>query len=355
MGAAESRAQPHGGLTEREKHRAYAQEAEQIASSNIPNRAATKEDAKEDKAPIKLTQLGPHDAEYYLPSPFCFQQIVPPPACKGFQRYKHTPEYSGKGKVLVACTSSYNLPLQDGVSFYTGNHTTELLVPMMALADAGFTFVVATVDGNPVCVEDWTWPLAGEYESDIRGLYQANKQFFDAPRKTSEVDIDADEIIAILGPGGHGAMIQAHKDPALGALLRKAHEKELPTIVLCHGTAILAAAALGGDFPYKGYKCLCFFDAVDEPLAQQIGYLPARMTRLPQKSLIELGMEVLNTKGDEAWDDVHVDRELITGTSQQSAQKLGELAVKILMEKHVPGSVREAREVEKQEKHGPCK
>lgn len=347
MGTAGSSGQTCTGLTEGEKHRAYAQEAEKIAKSMITNDETSKD-------PIKMTKLAPSDAEYYLPSAYCFKDVVPPPACKGFHRYKYTPAYAGKGKILITCTSSYNLPLQDGVSFYTGNHTTELFVPMLAFADAGFEFVVATVDGNPVCVEDWTWPLAGEYENDIRGFYQASKQLFDAPRKTSDVDIDADNIIAIFGPGGHGAMIQAHKDPALGALLRKAHEKELPTIVLCHGTHILAAAALGGEFPYSGYKCLCFFDAVDEPFAQQIGYLPAKMTLLPQKSLIELGMDVLNTKGDEPWDDVCVDRELITGTSQQSAQKLGEQAVKIMMDKLVPGSVREDL-VEKRDKGGTCK
>jgi len=348
MGAAWSRGQRCEGLTEGEKHRAYAQESEQISRSMVANDDVS-------KASIKLTKVAPSDADFYLPSPFCYKNVVPPPACQGFKRYRHTPTYAGKGKILVTCTSSYNLPLQDGVSFYTGNHTTELLVPMRGLADAGFEFVVATVDGNPVCVEDWTWPLAGDYEDDIRGLYHDNKRLFDAPRKTSEVDIDADNIIAILGPGGHGAMIQAHKDPALGALLRKAHEKELPTIVICHGTHILAAAALGGDFPYKGYKCLCFPDAIDEPVAQEAGYLPARMTLLPQKSLIELGMDVLNTKGDEPMDAVHVDREVISGTSQMSAQKLAEQAVKIMMDKHVPGSVREEREVEKRERPGPCK
>uniref|UniRef100_A0A7S1QQT5 DJ-1/PfpI domain-containing protein n=1 Tax=Alexandrium catenella TaxID=2925 RepID=A0A7S1QQT5_ALECA len=334
MGTGSSSAmQTCDGVTEGAKHAAYAQEAERIARSMLTSGESSKQ-------PIKLTKLAPADPDYYIPSPHCFKEIVPPPACKGFQRYKHTPAYSGKGKILITCTSSYNLPLQDGVSFYTGNHTTELLVPMIAFADAGFGFVVATIDGNPVRVEEWTFPLAGEYEEEIRAIYQANRQLFDAPRKTSEVDIEADNIIAIFGPGGHGAMSQAHKDPALGSLLRKAHERELPTIMLCHGTHILAAAALGGEFPYKGYKCLCFFDAMDEPVLQQLGYPPAKMTLLPQKSLIELGMAVLNTKGDEAWDDVCVDRELITGTSQQSAQKLGEQAVKTLMEKHAPGSVR---------------
>lgn len=339
MGAGESMQTCHG-VTEGAKHHAYAQEAEQIARSMLTNEENTKE-------PIKLTKLAPSDPDYYIPSSYCFKEIVPPPACQGFKRYNYASAYSGKGKILITCTSSYNLPLQDGVSFYTGNHTTELLVPMIAFADAGFEFIVATVDGNPVCVESWTFPLAGEYEEEIRAIYEANKKLFDAPRKTSEVDLEVDNIIAVFGPGGHGAMSQAHKDPALGALLRKAHEKELPTIVLCHGTHLLAAAALGGEFPYKGYKCLCFFDAMDEPVLQQMGYLAAKMTLLPQKSLIELGMNVLNTKGDEPWDEICIDRELITGTSQQSAQKLGEQAVKILMDKHAPDSAHEDLALEK--------
>merc|ERR1711879_947714 len=101
------------------------------------------------------------------------------------------------------------------------------------------------------------------------------------------------------------------------------------------------AARLGdsGEFPYKGYEAVCFPDYIDEPVAQEGGYLPAKMTNLPQQELRENGVDVKNTESaNMPMDQVWLDRELLTGLSQASAQKFGHKFTEILMEKHMPGS-----------------
>merc|ERR1711941_249062 len=100
------------------------------------------------------------------------------------------------------------------------------------------------------------------------------------------------------------------------------------------------AARLGdsGEFPYKGYEAVCFPDYIDEPVAQQGGYLPAKMLNLPQHELRENGVKVKNTESaNMPMDQVWLDRELLTGLSFAAAQKFGEKFVELLMQKHMPG------------------
>merc|ERR1712187_86823 len=84
---------------------------------------------------------------------------------------------------------------------------------------------------------------------------------------------------------------------------------------------------------------VCFPDYVDEPVAQEKGYLPAKMITLPQRDLIENGINVKNTEAaNMPMDQVWLDRELLTGLSQAAAQKFGKLFVELLMKKYMPSS-----------------
>merc|ERR1712203_1207675 len=105
----------------------------------------------------------------------------------------------------------------------------------------------------------------------------------------------------------------------------------ITTISLCHGPSAFRAAAVGGDFPYKDYKIAVFPDSMDK-MSPKFGYLPGYLSEdyLVQAKLKALGCQVQNKDMD---DSVVVDRELVTGASQMSAQKLAEAAIPILAEK----------------------
>merc|ERR1719330_122467 len=106
----------------------------------------------------------------------------------------------------------------------------------------------------------------------------------------------------------------------------------LPTISLCHGPAALLAGAVGGEFPYKGYKLCVFPDKVDM-FTPKIGYLPGYLKEEDklEANLKKAGCIVQNTEMD---DMTCVDRELVTGSSQMASQTLAFAAVKFLAEKY---------------------
>merc|ERR1712071_393220 len=96
------------------------------------------------------------------------------------------------------------------------------------------------------------------------------------------------------------------------------------------GTALRAAALdLEGEFPFKGYKTKIFPDAVDN-WSPSVGYLPGHLKAedQPEHLLKELGMQIMNTESD---DSVYQDRELISGASNQAAQKFAELMIQVLL------------------------
>ena len=79
---------------------------------------------------------------------------------------------------------------------------------------------------------------------------------------------------------------------------------------------------------------MCVFPDKMDNITPRMGYLPGWLTEedKAEARLKELGVEVVNTEMD---DSTQVDKELITGASQQAAQVFAELCVKTLLEKNV--------------------
>jgi len=255
------------------------------------------------------------------------------PCMTGFKELNVEKPYEGEKKILLLGTSKFLLPCTNGKLFNTGHHSTETLVPMYHFDKAGFKFDVATEDGAPLALEEWTFPLAEGYEDKLHEIRSKVQQQLEMPRKYSDISESLDGYAAVFIPGGHGPLIDMHTQEPLGRLLRSAHAKGLTTISLCHGPTALRAAAVGGDFPYKDYKIAVFPDAVDKT-SPSFGYLPGplRAEDTAESHLKDLGCKVQNTEMD---DTVVVDRELITGASQLAAQKVAEAAVQVLVEKYM--------------------
>lgn len=234
--------------------------------------------------------------------------------------------YKGTKKILIFCTDEGAMKMKNDKVFNTGNHPIEMFNPMLHLRDHGFKFDMATVHGNPVVLEMWAYPTKDKHVKEIHEEYRS---MMENPKKISDIT-DLDDYCAIFIPGGHGAMINLPYSVELGKLLHIAHERQLPTIVLCHSSAALLSAGLEGvgkPFPYDGYECMCFTDKTDA-FTPKIGYLPGPMPWECQSAIEALGMKVQNTKETGACMEY---REMISGDSPKAGDNLGKLSAPLVV------------------------
>ena len=228
--------------------------------------------------------------------------------------------------ILVVATDDGKLKMANGKTFNSGNHAAEMLVPLLHFKAAGFVFEFATVSGGPVVLEMWGFPKG---DVAVVALHQELMPLLEVPKKLQDIDTSLAGYAGIYLPGGHGAMVNLPDSAELGKLLHAAHAANLPTIALCHGPAALLSASKVADaeFPYKGYKMVCFSDKSDA-FSPKVGYMPGTMPWLVQAALRGQGAEVHNNSETGA---TQVDRELITGDSPLASNKLGLISVPILV------------------------
>lgn len=232
-----------------------------------------------------------------------------------------------KKPILVVCTDDGNMKMANDKIFNTGNHPAELFVPLLHFRDVGFdSFEFATVSGKPVVLEMWAYP---NDDDNVKEIHDVVKTKMEHPKKIKDIP-SIEPYAAIFIPGGHGCMINLPQSKDLGLLLHEAHEKQLPTITLCHGPGALLSTEKvteKGGFAYDGYKTCCFTDATDS-FTPMLGYLPGKMPWKPQSALTSKGMKVQN------WTETGYTtqyKELITGDSPNAANNLGRMAAPILV------------------------
>ena len=238
--------------------------------------------------------------------------------------------YKGKKlRVLMVCTEERNMVMANGKKFSTGNHPVEMGLPMLHLLNAGFEIDVATPTGAPVKIEMWAMP---DEDEAVKKLYSDFSDAFENPMSLADFVANSmtDEApyIAVYVPGGHGAMLGLPENRDVGKLLHWAHNRDLYTLVLCHGPAALLAADEGTDFIYDGYKIAAFPDAVDKQ-TPMMGYMPGHMPWKFGEKLSALGVTIINTKADNS---CALDRRLISGASPKAANDFGRLAANTLLD-----------------------
>ncbi|PVX51935.1 molecular chaperone Hsp31 and glyoxalase 3 [Balneicella halophila] len=240
--------------------------------------------------------------------------------------------YEGLGKkVLMLCTEEKLLEMKNGKKFSTGNHPVEMFVPMLHLENAGFDIDIATPTGKSVKIEMWAMP---DEDKHVRTIFSKYAEQLENPINLAEfVQKDMEnstDYVGVFIPGGHGALLGLHDDKNVGKLLRWVYEKDLYTMVICHGPAALLSLAdkEGKDsFIYNGYEIVAFPDVADG-LLPYIGYLPGKLPWKFGKKLNDLGISIVNVADNER---CHVDRKLISGASPLAANKFGETIVKELL------------------------
>lgn len=261
----------------------------------------------------------------YDPSPFT--RLLGTHSSTKYEKQSYAETYSGDKPILVCCTDEGKMKMQNGKTFNTGNHPIEMLLPMMHMRDAGFSFDIATENGNSVVLEMWAYP---NKDDNVKEFHESIRAMMESPKRLSDIQ-NLDGYAAIFIPGGHGAMLNLPQSVSLGKLLNIAHERSLPTVTLCHGPSVYLSTCLDGtgqsECAYKGYKTMCFTDKTDA-FTPTVGYLPGPMPWKVQEAIEAKGVIVVNQSETGA---VTHDRELITGDSPDAANNLGMYAAPMLV------------------------
>ena len=192
-----------------------------------------------------------------------------------YEKQEYKAKYQGTKKILVVCTDTANMTMANQRIFSTGNHPVEMLEPMMHMRDAGFSFDIVTVSGGLVALEMWAYPTQDE---NFKNFHEEIRAELENPKVLGDIK-NLNDYVGIFIPGGHGAMINLPTSAALGKLLHEAHQKKMPTVVICHGPAALLATSAEGldkEFAYDGYELMSFTDKTDA-FSPSLGYLPGQL------------------------------------------------------------------------------
>ncbi|MGF6771871.1 putative intracellular protease/amidase [Paraburkholderia sp. GAS199] len=257
-----------------------------------------------------------------------------------------------KGTVLVVGSNGDKLELRDGKSAAIGTYLNEMVVPVMALVNAGYEIVLATPSGARPILDEVS-VSASHFNNDEKA-FQTALEFFNTypaivkPRTLSSVvEEGLDKYAAMFVPGGHAPIIDISQNADVGTILRHFHEKGLPTALLCHGPITLiasvpemtafraalerddmtAAKTAGKGWQYAGYQMTIFSN--DEEKIAEDQLLHGKMKFYVGDALQAAGGIVTsNTQVFEP--HVTQDRELITGQNPRSDHAIADALLKAL-------------------------
>ncbi|AXB48350.1 type 1 glutamine amidotransferase domain-containing protein [Amycolatopsis albispora] len=227
-------------------------------------------------------------------------------------------------KILIVMSAADTWERTDGSSYATGYWAEEVAAPHEKFAEAGFTVDFASPGGVRQPLDrhsadpEIAGPDCGRYvEHAERALRE-----FGPLRKLDEVDID--DYVAVVLPGGHGPVVDLHQDPGLGRLLTAADAAGKVIGAVCHGPAgLLSAVDAEGKWLFAGRKMAAFTDEEERLFGTAEGAPWLLASRLR-----ELGAE--HTSGP-AYQPYNVrDRNLFTGQNPASSAPMAEAMIDAL-------------------------
>ena len=262
-----------------------------------------------------------------------------------------------KGKVLVVGSNATRIEIQGGGTGPTGQYLNELVVPVMALIDAGFDIVFATPDGNKPFIDPVS-DQAMHFDNDETAHRRAGDFFANDPAMNEVSTLRAiiagglDQYAAFFTPGGQAPVVDLMRDAELGEVLRHFHAHRKPTAFLCHGpiasvaalpdAAAFRAALIAGDraraaelatgWPYAGYRMTVYSASEEKPIEDNI--LHGKLYFHMPEALTILGAQV--ETGPDFAPHVIEDREVITGQNPRSDHPLAARLIAALARAAVP-------------------
>ena len=237
-----------------------------------------------------------------------------------------------KGAVLVVLSGVDYLTLQDGKKHPTGYFLSELMIPLMAVREAGYKVVFANPTGaepamDKISVDRMFFASEEELKKSLK--LKETLPGLKAPQKLSTItDQELKSFSGIFVPGGHAPMEDLLKDKDLGRILRHFHAADKPTALICHGPIALLSARDGEDWPYQGYR-VTVFSNVEEKIGEDDGAFGGKLKIYPENALSDAGARVINQ--EKPWQvSVIQDRELITAQNPMSGHKFADVFVENL-------------------------
>ncbi|WP_275562596.1 type 1 glutamine amidotransferase domain-containing protein [Streptomyces sp. 5-6(2022)] len=170
-----------------------------------------------------------------------------------------------KGKVLIVMSAADVWERTDGSKYPTGYWAEELAAPHEKFVKAGYTVDFASPGGvlQPLDEHSADPAVAGEECSHYVAHAQKALREFGPLLKLDEIDID--DYVAVVLPGGHGPVVDLFQDADLGRLLVKADKAGKPIGAVCHSpAALLSAKDEGGNWLFSGRRMTAFTDEEEQ-------------------------------------------------------------------------------------------
>ncbi|QUH01850.1 type 1 glutamine amidotransferase domain-containing protein [Saccharopolyspora erythraea] len=225
-------------------------------------------------------------------------------------------------RILIIVTS---IGEYEEVGFRTGLWLGELTHFYDVVERAGFTSVIASIDGGYVPIDPES--LSHDFLAELGTAKRyADREFMNLLTSTKSVaEVDATDFDAIYLTGGHGVMYDFPQSDRLAELIREFHESGKVVSAVCHGPCGLLSAKLSnGEYLIHG-KNVTGFSWPEEELAQRERAVPYSL----QDELKKRGAAY--TVADKPFETYVVeDENLITGQNPGSAGAVADAVVKQL-------------------------
>ncbi|WP_236795598.1 type 1 glutamine amidotransferase domain-containing protein [Amycolatopsis sp. GM8] len=168
-------------------------------------------------------------------------------------------------KILIVMSAASVWERNDGSEYPTGYWAEELAAPHEKFVRAGYTVDFASPGGvlQPLDTHSADPEVAGpDCARYVAHAEQALREF--GPLlKLDEIDVD--DYVAVVLPGGHGPVVDLYQDRALGRLLAEADAAGKLIGAVCHGpAALLSAVDQAGNWLFTGRELTAFTDEEEQ-------------------------------------------------------------------------------------------
>jgi putative intracellular protease/amidase len=168
-------------------------------------------------------------------------------------------------KVLIVMSAAGVWERTDGSAYPTGYWAEEVAAPHEKFVEAGYTVDFASPGGvlQPLDRHSADPEIAGAGSAHYVAHAEKALREFGPLLKLDEVDID--DYVAVVLPGGHGPVVDLYQDADLGRLLTAADAAGKIIGAVCHGpAALLSAVDANGDWLFAGRAMTAFTDEEEE-------------------------------------------------------------------------------------------
>lgn len=170
-----------------------------------------------------------------------------------------------KGKILIVMSAASVWERTDGSTYPTGYWAEELAAPHEKFVKRGFTVDFASPGGVPQPLDEHSADpaIAGPDAPHFVAHAQRALSEFGQLLKIDEINID--DYVAVVLPGGHGPVVDLYQDPDLGRLLTQADAAGKIIGAVCHGpAALLSAVDSEGNWLFTGRRMTAFTDEEEQ-------------------------------------------------------------------------------------------